>query len=151
VRAHNYNSYASVKSSCISTEIDGVDQPWKFSNMKFTQSQVEQALELKHTKAQEDRNLFHPDKLYKYPKIAAWLDDPNGEYAEKFVDMSLKAFIAYKASCDNRSDQLKKMAKVTKKKARVAESEDESEDEHVREKKKKKGKSHPVDSDDLDE
>ena len=85
-------------------EVNGHDEPWKFANMKFTQAQVEQALELKHTKAQEDRNLFHPDTLHKYPKIAAWLDDPDGKYADRFGDMTVKAFIAYKDNIDSRCD-----------------------------------------------
>ncbi|KIM75467.1 hypothetical protein PILCRDRAFT_92060 [Piloderma croceum F 1598] len=52
-----------------------------FVNIKFTLSQVEAALKMKHTRVQDDRSLFDPKTLNKYPKISAWLDDPEGKYA----------------------------------------------------------------------
>lgn len=137
-------------------EVNGHDEPWKFANMKFTQAQVEQALELKHTKAQEDRNLFHPDTLHRYPKIAAWLDDPDGEYADRFSDMTVKAFIAYKNNIDSRTTaKLKNSAKVSKKKGRGSDDKNDTDDSDEEEErvrlKKRKGKARAINSNDLDD
>ena len=51
---------------------------------------------MKHTRVQDDRSLFDPKTLNKYPKISAWLDDPEGKYASKFSNMSVKEFKDYK-------------------------------------------------------
>jgi hypothetical protein len=92
---------------------------------------------MKHTRVQDDRSLFDPKTLNKYPKISAWLDDPEGKYASKFSNMSVKEFRDYKMRNKDSGDGKGGKAK----KVRIV-------DEEIR--PRKKGKARMVDSDDLD-
>ena len=97
---------------------------------------------MKHTRVQDDRSLFDPKTLNKYPKISGWLDDPEGKYASKFSNMSVKEFKDYKMrnkdSGDGKGGKAKKVQIV----------DDVSGDGEIR--PRKKGKARMVDSDDLD-
>jgi len=97
---------------------------------------------MKHTRVQDDRSLFDPKTLNKYPKISAWLDDPEGKYASKFSNMSVKEFKDYKMrNKDSGNGQGSKAKKV-----RIVD--DVSGDEEIC--PRKKGKARMVDSDNLD-
>jgi hypothetical protein len=97
---------------------------------------------MKHTRVQDDRSLFDPKTLNKYPKISAWLDDPEGKYASKFSNMSVKEFKDYKMRNKDSGDGQGSKAK----KVRIVD--DVSGDEEIR--PRKKGKARMVDSDNLD-
>lgn len=139
-----------VKNGLTETE-DGVESDWKFANMKFTQSEVETALTLKHTKVQGDRSLFDPKTLSKFPEISAWLENPQGEYASKFASMSVKQFNDYKANIEARTaGKLKKLGKQKQTRRQIDSDDDESGEEVVVRHKKRKNKTLTRHSDDLD-
>ena len=97
---------------------------------------------MKHTRVQDDRSLFDPKTLNKYPKIFAWLDDPKGKYASKFSNMSVKEFEDYgmwnKDAGNGKGGKAKKVWIV----------DDVSGDEEIH--PRKKGKARMVDLDNLD-
>jgi hypothetical protein len=97
---------------------------------------------MKHTRVQDDRSLFDPKTLHKYPKISAWLDHPEGKYASKFSNLSVKEFKEYKIRNKDSGDG--KGGKT--KNVRI--DDDVSGDEENR--PRKKGKARMVDSDNLD-
>jgi hypothetical protein len=97
---------------------------------------------MKHTRVQDDRSLFDPKTLHKYPKISAWLDDPEGKYASKFANMSIKEFKDYKIRNKDSGDG----KGVKTKKVRIVNDDSGDEEIHPR----KKGKARMVDSDNLD-
>jgi hypothetical protein len=120
-----------------------------FPGSKFTQEHVAKALRYGLTTLTEDRKMFKPNTLHLFPKVSAWLDDPDGKYDLKFGSMMLKAFHQYLN--ETRAEGENSRMRKGKKNARVM-SDDESQSSgkgrgHVN----KKGKFHRVDSDDLDD
>lgn len=123
--------------------------------MRFTATQVELVLKIKHGVAQSDRNHFDPKTLLRYPKIADWLKDPkDSQYSEKFNNMTASQFDVYKArkSGGKVKALLSRESGPSKKKLRAVED-DDSEEEVQPASKKWKGKQKAkgkMDSSDLD-
>jgi hypothetical protein len=136
---------------------DASEVDWKFTNMKFTQTEVENALSLKHTKVQGDHALFDPTTLEHYLDIAVWLKNPKGEHGETFRSMTIRQFTDYKAGIDAHiSGKLKTVLRQrqgSKGKKRDAREGASSEGELLRARRKKhKGKERQSSflSDDID-
>ncbi|KAF7975095.1 hypothetical protein HWV62_10501 [Athelia sp. TMB] len=117
-----------------------------FAGLKFTVTQVELALNIKHGVAQSDRKHFDSKTVKKFDKIAGWLKDPyTSEHSKMFDSMTAAQFKEYK---EKRSDSVKvKGVLNSKKKARTL---DDQEEELIR-MKTKKGNAKRVASEELDD
>ncbi|KZP16443.1 hypothetical protein FIBSPDRAFT_895028 [Athelia psychrophila] len=130
-----------------------IPHPW--TGLRFTATQVELVLKIKHGVAQSDRNHFDPKTLLRYPKIADWLKDPkDSQYSEKFNNMTASQFDVYKArkSGGKVKALLSRESGPSKKKLRTVDD-DDSEEEVQPASKKWKGKQKAkgkMDSSDLD-
>lgn len=119
------------------------------------------AMNLNNNKIQTDRELFDPNTLSNYPDISEWMTDPEGAHAERFANMSIKAFKEYKRNADEmrkgkgkgKVSEGKGKESVGKKRAVRYEDDDNEDDDngkHRPKKTKSKRKAGGYDSDKLD-